>query len=293
MPVRSTARSPSSASSKAGEAMAVRGEGEALLLGGASGESEAVRLLEKPAVLRVLSVLLFAAIWEIAGRIPVSFAFPTFSDTLAAFIGLVADGSLPMAYLSTLQPLVLGVLLSAFIGVGVGTLCGLWRTGEWLLIPVFIVLQAAPVAAFIPLVTFVYGIGMTAKTLAVMILALPVIVLNTYKAVRNTNASLLLMCRSFLGTPRQQIVKIILPDASPVIFAGLRLGVAAGFVGVVLAELLITPTGIGDLITFHRSRADYAEMYATIASIIVLSTLTLVALQWVEARVFRPEKRGK
>ena len=57
-----------------------------------------------------------------------------------------------------------------------------------------------------------------------------------------------------------------------------------------LAELLITPTGIGDLITFHRSRADYAEMYATIASIIALSTLTLVALQWVEVRVFRPEK---
>ena len=183
-------------------------------------------------------------------------------------------------------------MLSAFLGVGLGTLCGLWRTGEWLLIPVFIVLQAAPVAAFIPLVTFVYGIGMTAKTLAVMILALPVIVLNTYKAVRNVNVSLLVMCRSFLGTRWQEIVKIILPDASPVIFAGLRLGVAAGFVGVVLAELLITPTGIGDLITFHRSRADYAEMYATIASIIALSTLTLVALQWIETRVFRPEKRG-
>jgi ABC-type nitrate/sulfonate/bicarbonate transport system permease component len=274
-------------------ANSMRGETEALLLGRASGASEAVRLLEKPAVLRLLSVVLFAAIWEVAGRVPVSFAFPTFSDTLIAFLGLIADGSLPKAYLSTLQPLILGVVLSAFLGVGVGLICGLWRTGEWLLIPVFIVLQAAPVAAFIPLVTFIYGIGMTAKTLAVMILALPVIVLNTYKAVRNTNASLILMCRSFLGTQRQQIVKVILPDASPVIFAGLRLGVAAGFVGVVLAELLITPTGIGDLITFHRSRADYAEMYATIASIIALSTLTLVALQWVEARVFRPEKRGK
>lgn len=243
-------------------------------------------------VLRLLSVVLFAVIWELAGRIPVSFAFPTFSATVAAFLGLLADGSLPRAYLSTLQPLILGVVLSAILGVGIGTLCGLWRAGEWMLIPVFIVLQAAPVAAFIPLMTFVYGIGLTAKTLAVMVLALPVIVLNTYKAVRNVNASLLMMCRSFLGTRRQAIVEIILPDASPVIFAGLRLGVAAGFVGVVLAELLITPTGIGDLITFHRSRADYAEMYATIASIIALSTVTLIGLQWAETRIFRPEKRG-
>ena len=270
----------------------VRTEGGAASLPPLIGRSDARSWQENPTLLRIASVVLFAGVWQIAGLIPVSFAFPTFSDTVVAFVEMTADGSLPKAYLSTLQPLLLGVVLSTFLGVGLGTVCGLWRTGEWLLIPVFIVLQAAPVAAFIPMVTFIYGIGMTAKTLAVMILALPVIVLNTYKAVRNVNVSLIAMCQSFLGTRWQVVSRVILPDASPVIFAGLRLGVAAGFVGVVLAELLITPTGIGDLITFHRSRANYAEMYATIASIIALSTLTLVALQWIETRVFRPEKRG-
>lgn len=259
-------------------------------LGSVRRRGEAVRWWERPILVRILSIVFFACVWEVAGRIPVSFAFPTFSATIAAFFRMMADGSMPLAYVSTLQPLVLGVVLSTLLGVGIGTLCGLSRTGEWLMIPMFIVLQAAPVAAFIPLITFVYGIGMTAKTLAVMVLALPVIVLNTYKAVRNVNESLLDMARSFLGTRWQTVTRIVIPDASPVIFAGLRLGVAAGFVGVVLAELLITPTGIGDLITFHRSRADYAEMYATIASIIALSTLTLVFLQWVELRIFRPEK---
>ena len=270
----------------------IRTEREAVGLALTPRTSETARFFQRPAVLRLLSIVLFALIWEIAGRIPISFAFPTFLDTARAFFELMASGELPRAYVSTLQPLILGVVLSALLGVGIGTLCGLWRPGEFMAIPVFIVLQSAPVAAFIPLVTFVYGIGMTAKTLAVMILALPVIVLNSYKAVRNVNASLVTMSESFLGTRQQVITKVIFPDASPVIFAGLRLGVAAGFVGVVLAELLITPTGIGDLITYYRSRADYAEMYATIASIIALSTLTLIALQWIEIRIFRPEKRG-
>ena len=73
-------------------------------------------------------------------------------------------------------------------------------------------------------------------------------------------------------------------------FAGLRLGIAAGFIGVMLAELLITPTGVGDLITYHRSVANYAHMYAAVASIIVVSTVTLASLQKFEIRFLRPEK---
>jgi NitT/TauT family transport system permease protein len=241
---------------------------------------------------RLSSIALFCGIWEIAGQIPINLAFPSFSATFIAFLSLIADGSLPKAYLNTLQPLVIGVGISAVLGVGLGIWMGLRRSVEWLGAPVFIVLQAAPMAALIPLITFVYGIGLTAKTLAVIMLALPVIALNCYKAIRNVNPSLLAMCRSFLGSPRQEVLKIVIPDASPVIFAGLRLGIAAGFIGVVLAELLITPTGIGDLITYHRAVADYAEMYAVIASVILLSAVTLALLQRAETSLFRPEKRA-
>ncbi|WP_207460096.1 ABC transporter permease [Azospirillum sp. SYSU D00513] len=241
---------------------------------------------------RLASIALFCGLWEVAGRVPISPAFPSFSATAIAFRDMMADGSLPAAFAVTLQPLVLGVVISAVLGVSAGVLMGLRRGVEWVAAPVFIVFQAAPMAALIPLVTFVYGIGLTAKVLAVCMLALPVIALNGYKAVRNVNPSLLAMARSFMASPWQRVVKIIIPDASPVIFAGLRLGVSAGFIGVILAELLITPTGIGDLITYHRSIANYAEMYASIASIILFSALTLAVLQRIETVFFRPEKQG-
>ncbi|ADH91413.1 binding-protein-dependent transport systems inner membrane component [Ancylobacter novellus DSM 506] len=268
----------------------------------ANGSSRAVRPAEassfwrklsghRTALWRIASIGLFFLAWEIAGRIPISFAFPTFLETLRAFVTMTLDGSFVAAYAETLQPLVIGIAISAVIGVGLGIVMGLSRFAEWLIAPVFIVLQAAPMAALIPLITFMYGIGLVSKTLAVIMLALPVIALNGYKAVRNANPSLVAMCYSFQGTWWQRIVKIIIPDASPVIFAGLRLGLAAGFIGVILAELLITPTGIGDLITYHRSVANYAEMYAAVVSIILVSTLTLAALEAFELRVLRPEKR--
>lgn len=241
----------------------------------------------------MLSVALVCSAWEIAGRIPISIAFPTFFETMAAFFRMMGDGSLGKAFWITLQPLVIGLLISIAFGVVLGVAMGLSETFEWFGAPVFIVMQAAPMAAVIPLITFVYGIGLTAKVVAVCLLAAPVIVLNSYKAVRNTNPSLIQMCRSFQGTRLQEIVKIIIPDASPVIFAGLRLGVAAGFIGIVLAELLITPTGIGDLITYHRAVADYAEMYATILSIIVFSAVTVGLLQTLEVLLFRPEKKAE
>lgn len=240
---------------------------------------------------RLLSFALFFSLWEIAGRIPISIVFPTFSDTISALFQMTLDGRMIKAYGSTLQPLIIGVGISAVFGVFFGVSMGLSMRFQWIGEPVFIVMQASPMAALIPLVTFVYGIGLAAKIASVVILAAPIIVLNSFRSVRNANPSLIQMCRSFQGTRIQEIFKIILPDASPMIFAGLRLGVAGGFIGVILAELLITPTGIGDLITYHRSVAEYAEMYAAIFSILLFSAITVSLLEKTETVLFRPEKK--
>ncbi|HEU4339999.1 MAG TPA: ABC transporter permease subunit [Candidatus Binatia bacterium] len=245
-----------------------------------------------PLAWQLISFILFFGIWELAGRWPISFAFPPFSETLLALLGMTADGSLPKAYLSTLQPLIIGIVLCGIAGIGFGIGMGLSRALEWYSLPIFIVLQAAPMAALIPLITYIYGIGLTSKVLAVVFLAAPVIVMNSYKGIRNTNPSLIQMCRAFLGTRRQEVMKIILPHAAALIFAGLRLGLAMGFIGIVIAELLITPTGIGDLITYHSSVADYPKMFAAITSIILLAAVTIHGLERLERRLFPAEIRG-
>ncbi len=233
-------------------------------------------------LLKIFSALIVFSAWEIAGRIPVSFAFPTFIESISAFWVMLKDGTLLKAYIETLKPLVVGILISAFLGIGLGLWIGLSRVFDWLVSPIFVVMQTAPLAALIPLLVMAYGIGLTSKVFVVCIMAMPVIVLNTAGAVRNTSESLIEMGESFLGTRKDIILKIILPSAFPIIFAGLRLGVSAGFIGAVLAELKITPTGVGDIITYSRSIADYPSMYAAIASIIILAVLFLNVLERIE-----------
>ena len=244
-----------------------------------------------PRTLKILSFILVFSAWEYAGRIPVSPAFPTFLETMAAFWGMLSDGSMLQAYPETLKPLAIGLVISAVLGIGGGIWMGLSRKAEWFGAPIFIVMQSAPLAALIPLLVMAYGIGLTAKVFVVCIMAMPVIVLNSFNAVRHTPHSLTEMGNSFQGSRLDIILKIILPSASPVIFAGLRLGVSAGFIGAILAELLITPTGIGDLISYNQSIAEYAKMYAAIFSIIVLAVAFLELLERMEYTLFRPDKR--
>jgi ABC-type nitrate/sulfonate/bicarbonate transport system permease component len=244
-----------------------------------------------PFLWQLISFVLVFGLWELAGRWPISPAFPPFSKTLLALVHMITDGSLIKAYFITFQPLIIGIVVCGIAGIGFGIGMGLSRTIEWLSLPVFIILQAAPMAAIIPLLTYMYGIGLTSKILAVVVLAAPVIVMNSYKGIRNTHPSLIQMCRAFLGTRTQEVIKIILPHAAALIFAGLRLGLAMGFIGIVIAELLITPTGIGDLITYHSSVADYPKMFAAISSIIAVAAVTIYALERLERRIFPPETR--
>lgn len=242
--------------------------------------------------LKFLSALLVFGAWEIAGRIPVSYAFPTFLESMGSLTRMTLDGTIFVAYAETLKPLIIGVAISTFLGIGFGLWIGLSERFEWLFSPIFIVMQAAPLAALIPLLVMAYGIGLTSKVFVVCIMAMPVIVLSTSSAVRNTPTSMKEMARSFLAKDHDVLLKIIVPAASPVIFSGLRLGVSAGFIGAILSELKITPTGVGDIISYSRSIADYPSMYAAIFSIILLAVLFLNLLEKIENILFKGNDRG-
>ncbi len=235
---------------------------------------------------RAYSFALVFAVWELGGLSGFSIAFPRASEVLFAFWQMLIAGELSSAYADSFPPLFTGLMITVLCGVVIGMSIGLVRGVEWFLMPLMIIFQTAPVSAIIPMLTYVYGISDTSKVVAIVILGMPLVALNSYKGVQATNKSLLEMSRSFMLSRADTIRLIIFPSAQKMIFAGLRLGVSGAFIGIVLAELLITPTGIGDLITYNRSIARYDKMFAAIVSILVLAAITLGVMQWLEDRLF-------
>jgi len=239
---------------------------------------------------RFFSFFLVFSIWELAGRSDISIAFPPFSKVLVAFVEMIFSGEFVAAYADSLPPLLIGLCITIVGGIIIGISIGLVRGAEWFIMPLLIIFQTAPVSALIPMLTYIYGISDTSKIVAIVILGMPLVALNSYKGIQATNPSLLEMSKSFLASRLDTIFFVILPSAQKMIFAGLRLGISGAFIGIVLAELLITPTGIGDLITYNRFIARYDKMFATIVSILAIAGLTLSLMRLLEDWLFPSEK---
>jgi NitT/TauT family transport system permease protein len=239
---------------------------------------------------RVASFVVVIAAWEIVGQAQVSFALPPASVVAGAMGRLAADGSLAAAFGETLRPVVVGTVLSLIVGMAFGLAMGLHGMAERLFAGILICLDTAPMAALVPLITSIYGIGFAAKIAAVMLLAVPIIALNAYRGVRAVNPVLLDMHRSFVGSRWRAIRDVILPGAGSMLAAGVRLGMAGAFVGALLAELLISTSGVGELIVYNRAVGKYAEMYAAIVAFVALTAGTLSLLRTAERRALPAER---
>ena len=149
---------------------------------------------------RIISFFLVFLIWEFAGRSDISIAFPPFSKVFLAFIEMILSGEFVEAYADSLPPLLIGLLITVVGGVIIGVSVGLVRSAEWFIMPLLIIFQTAPVSALIPMLTYIYGISDTSKIVAIVILGMPLVALNSYKGIQATNPSLLEMSASFLAS---------------------------------------------------------------------------------------------
>jgi NitT/TauT family transport system permease protein len=236
---------------------------------------------------RLGSVVLFLLVWEWAAWKPISFNFPSPHATLIALASLLRSGALLGATLTSAQSLALGFGAAVLLGVPFGLVMGVVRPVGRVARIYLDLLIALPTAALIPLVILSFGINVLSSAVIVFVFSAPFVTMNAYGGVRDVRPVLAEMARAFDASWLQVFVGIVLPSALPMILAGLRYGLSRAFVGLIVAELLLSPFGLGRLIMTSRSMFEHDRMFATVLWTLILSGAALAALGRLEARLLR------
>lgn len=239
-----------------------------------------------PTVLRVLSVICFAAIWEVAGRVdPVFTSYPT--EVLRAGIETFKSDIAP-AFAQTLYGFGVGFGLSILFGVPIGLLMSRSRLLELMLSPYVTALYATPRVALIPILILWLGIDFNLRVGVVIVSGIFPVILNTYLGGKEVDRDLLDVGIAFAASSFQKMKTIVVPASLPYIYSGLRIGISRALIGAIVAELEVASGGIGGLIKEDAKALQMAEMFAPIILLGCLSIGFSAVVRWAERRTTMP-----
>ena len=239
-----------------------------------------------PNWLSVVSILCLLAIWELICQsgIVSSLFLPAPTAIISALLQMIADGEIGVSLAASLYRILAGFFIGSLVGLAVGLVTGTSALMDKIGTPIVNAIYPIPKIALLPLFILWLGIGELSK---VTIIALGVffpVAMNTYSGVKNVDTLLLKVAASFNASWWMTMKSVVLPNALPMIFAGLRLAAGTSLLLLVAAEMIAAQVGIGALILHY---GDLMITDRLMAGVIVLSLLGLVfnlILQFLERK---------
>ena len=190
------------------------------------------------------------------------------------FVSLVVEGyrnvSLGEHVWTSVRRVLLGVLFGAVIGIPLGFAMGLNSVARGLLDPVVEFIRPIPPLALIPLVILWLGIDETAKTFLLFLAALFIMLIAARAGVSSVRISKVHAAYS-LGASRSQVLRhVILPNALPEIFTGLRTSMGVCWGTLVAAELVAADQGVGSMMMVAK---NFLQTDVVVIGIIIIGAI--------------------
>jgi len=235
-----------------------------------------------------LSPLLILALWEAGVRLTVIDArfFPAPSEILGAFGELAQSGELSTHLGISLQRIFWGFLLGSIPGVLIGVSMGYFRLFKMAMDPLIAAVYPVPKIALLPLIMLVFGLGELSKVVVIAAGVFFICTINSMAGAQNIDRVLIEAARSFGARPLSMFKEVILPGATPVIFAGLRLSLGMALILIVAAEFVAAKSGLGYLIWSSWTVFYVPQMYVGLLMVAALGILFTYVLEWVERVAF-------
>ncbi|EKQ54779.1 MAG: ABC-type nitrate/sulfonate/bicarbonate transport system, permease component [Methanobacterium sp. Maddingley MBC34] len=206
-------------------------------------------------ILPVSVVVIWAILTTFTGLIP-SYFLPSPSAVLKSFEALLMNGQLITDASLTLLRVVLGLTVSALIGIPLGILMGWSKTFQDFTSLTIGILRPIPPIAWIPFAILWFGVGLESAIFIIFVGSVFPILINTMDGVKRVDKVLLESAYTLGADQMQTLRKVVVPASLPSIVTGLKVGVGVGLMCTVAAEMIGSNNGLGYLIFTSTSMLD-------------------------------------
>ena len=249
----------------------------------------------EPIVIGTLSVAFALTVWQLVANariMPVLF-LPGPWDVGQAMVKLFQTGDIWLDIATSGEEIVIGYGLAIIIGLLLGLAMGWYTRFQYAMDPFVNFFYSTPRIVLIPLFIIWFGIDIQSKIAVIFLGALFPIIINTMAGVRNTEAALLRVARSFSASDALIFRRVVLPGSVPFILTGFRLGVGHALTGVVVGELIAAKHGVGQLISIAQNTFQTPKMLAAVLLIAGTGMILTTIFQRIENRFqsWRPQMR--
>jgi len=240
----------------------------------------------------VALLLLWTAYVRVAKLSPL--VLPTPYAVWQSFVENTLNGQLPAHSLTTLSEIVLGFLLGSVLGIVLGVVTAQSELMRAMLGPYILASQAMPKLALAPIMVVWMGFGIAPKVVIAALICFFPLLENTIIGLTSTSPHQLELFRALSATGFQTFIKLRVPSALPVIFAGLRVAVTLAVVGAVVGEYVGANKGLGALVIVTQGSFDTPLMFAIFVYLTVIGIVLYKLMQMLESTFFawRTIKRG-
>src|SRR4051794_25311817 len=222
-------------------------------------------------------------------RIASDTSLPHIWDIAAAFLAPAQRNGPPLAGILldaavfTFREAVVGFVVGAALGLGLGILFIQSRLLERALVPYVVASQTVPIIAIAPIVViFLHAGWLSVAVIATYLTFFPVTI-AALRGLRAADPRAFELMRSYAASRREILWRLRLPASVPYLFAAFRISATASVIGAIIGEL---PSGIPDGLggAILNFKQDYvsnpSKLWATIivACVVGLVFVGLVGL---------------
>jgi ABC-type nitrate/sulfonate/bicarbonate transport system permease component len=241
-------------------------------------------MISKASRRKTISPVLLVILWELGVHVKVvnPLFLPAPSAIAMASWQLLVSGEIirhtGISLLRTCAGFSIGTLLAVISGVFIG----LKKSGEDFLEPPLELFRSIPPVSMISVALLWFGLGARLSIFVIAWASFFPLYVNTISGIKKVELGFIQAARTLGASRSDLLIKIIMPQAMPMIFAGLRTSLATSLMGVIVSEMFGAQAGLGFLI-MDSERFYFADkMFVGIISISLLGFILSRLLLFIE-----------